>query len=115
MTDTKTPAVWTVQVKFVTYSADFLKTGFGDVQRGSFSSSYDVIFDSSGEGSEEFKTSQGNLLRNVETDVQAQRMFKAGKEVIFHHKLNINKQYNASTENVTSFCSRQQGREVTSV
>ena len=41
-------------------------------------------------------------------------MSKAGKEVIFHHKLNINKQCNAGTENVTSFCSRQQGKEVIS-
>ena len=30
---------------------------------------YDVIFDSSGKGSEEIKISQGNLLRNVETDI----------------------------------------------
>ena len=34
-------------------------------------------------------------------------MSKAGNEVVFHHKVNINKQFSAGTENVTSFYSRQ--------
>ena len=71
MTDTKTPAVWTIQVKFVTYILlPFLKQALVMCREVLFQISlYDVIFDSSGKGSEEIKTSQGNLLRNVETDI----------------------------------------------
>ena len=71
MTDTKTPAVGTIQVKFVTYiPLPFSKQALVMCREVLFQISlYDVIFDSSGKGWEEIKTSQSNLLRNVETDI----------------------------------------------
>lgn len=51
------------------------------------------------------------FLRNIKTDVEAQRMSKAGREVRFLHKLKVKKQCNAATENASLFFHRQQDKE----
>ena len=40
-------------------------------------------------------------------------MSKVEREIIFHHKLNVDKQCNAGTEHTSSFCSRKKDRKVT--
>lgn len=60
---------------------------------------------------EESKLIRVAFLRNIKTDVEAQRMSKAGREVRFLHKLKVKKQCNAATENASLFFHRQEGKE----